>query len=66
MLLVVTRAKAEQILHEVDWPTLIFFTGLFIIIGVAEHAGMIELLSSAAIGITGGNPWLTFFMVTWL
>jgi Na+/H+ antiporter NhaD/arsenite permease-like protein len=66
VLLVVTRARPEQILHEVDWPTLIFFTGLFIIVGVAEHAGMIELLSSAAIGITGGNPWVTFFMVIWL
>jgi Na+/H+ antiporter NhaD/arsenite permease-like protein len=43
-----------------------FFTGLFIIVGAAEHAGTIELLSSAALSITGGNAWLTFIMIIWL
>lgn len=66
VLLVITRAKPEKVLHEVDWPTLLFFTGLFIIVGTAEHAGMIKLLSSTAISITGGNPWLTFIMIIWL
>jgi Na+/H+ antiporter NhaD/arsenite permease-like protein len=66
VLLVITRAKPEKVLHEVDWPTLIFFTGLFIIVGTAEYAGMIKLLSSTAIDITGGNPWLTFIMIIWL
>jgi Na+/H+ antiporter NhaD/arsenite permease-like protein len=66
ILLVITRAKPERVLHEVDWPTLLFFTGLFIIVGTAEHAGMIKLLSSTAISITGGNPWLTFITIIWL
>jgi Na+/H+ antiporter NhaD/arsenite permease-like protein len=39
----------EKVLHEVDWSTLIFFTGLFIIVGVAEQAGVITALSSVAI-----------------
>jgi Na+/H+ antiporter NhaD/arsenite permease-like protein len=43
-----------------------FFTGLFIVVGAAEHAGLINLLSSVAIGETGGNPWLTFVMIIWL
>src|SRR5918996_856486 len=66
VLLVITRVHPEKVLHDVDWTTLIFFTGLFIIVGTAEHAGLIELLSSAAIGITGANPWLTFIMIIWL
>jgi len=66
VLLAITRASPEKVFREVDWPTLIFFTGLFIIIGTAEHAGMIELLSSAAIAATGGNPWLAFLMIIWL
>ena len=48
ILLVITRVHVEKVLHEVDWSTLIFFTGLFIIIGVAQQAGMIKLLSFAA------------------
>jgi Na+/H+ antiporter NhaD/arsenite permease-like protein len=66
VLLVITRVHVEKVLHEVDWSTLIFFTGLFIIVGVAQQAGMIKLLSFAAIGITAGDPWLTFIMVIWL
>jgi Na+/H+ antiporter NhaD/arsenite permease-like protein len=66
VLLVLTRANPERVFHEVDWPTLIFFTGLFIIVGAAEHAGMIDILSNAAINITGGNPWLTFLVIIWL
>lgn len=66
VLLVITKVHPEKILHDVDWTTLIFFTGLFIIVGTAEHAGLIELLSSAAISITGANPWLTFIMIIWL
>jgi Na+/H+ antiporter NhaD/arsenite permease-like protein len=66
VLLVVTRASPERVFHEIDWPTLIFFAGLFIIVGIAEHAGMIDLLSSATISATGGNPWVTFVSIIWL
>ena len=66
VLLAITRASPERVFREVDWATLIFFTGLFIIVGTAEQVGMIELLSSAALGLTGGDPWLTFIMIIWL
>jgi Na+/H+ antiporter NhaD/arsenite permease-like protein len=66
VLLVITRSSPERVFHEVDWPTLLFFTGLFIIVGTAEHAGMIDILSKAAINITGGNPWITFLIIVWL
>ena len=66
VLLVITRANPEKVMHEVDWTTLIFFTGLFIIVGAAEHAGLIDALSSVALGATGGDPWLTFLMIIWL
>jgi Na+/H+ antiporter NhaD/arsenite permease-like protein len=66
VLLVITKIPFEKILHEVDWSTLLFFIGLFVIVGVAEHAGLITVLAKLAIGITGGNPWLTFVMIIWL
>jgi Na+/H+ antiporter NhaD/arsenite permease-like protein len=66
ILLVITRAHFEKILHEVDWSTLIFFTGLFIIVGIAQHVGLISVLSSIAINLTGGNFWNTYIMIIWL
>ena len=66
ILMLITRANPERVFHEVDWTTLIFFAGIFIIIGGAEEAGMIDILSKGALGITGGEPWSTFFVVIWL
>lgn len=65
-LLVATRAKPEKVFHDVDWSTLIFFAGLFVIIAGAERAGMIDLLAKTALGITGGDPIVTFFLIIWM
>jgi Na+/H+ antiporter NhaD/arsenite permease-like protein len=65
-LMLITKANPEKVFHEVDWTTLIFFAAIFIIIGGAEEAGMIDLLSNGALGITGGEPWTTFFVVIWV
>jgi Na+/H+ antiporter NhaD/arsenite permease-like protein len=65
-LMLITRANPERVFHEVDWTTLIFFAGIFIIIGGAEESGMIDILSKGALGITGGEPWTTLFVVIWL
>lgn len=56
----------DKILREVDWPTLFFFVGLFVLVGVAEDAGLINLLAGIAIDITGGDSWLTFIVTIWL
>jgi Na+/H+ antiporter NhaD/arsenite permease-like protein len=66
VLLVITRINVEKVLHEVDWSTLLFFAGLFIVIGIFAEAGGIEILSSTVIGITGGDPWSTFLSTIWL
>ncbi len=66
VLFIITKTQPEKILREVDWSTLIFFAGLFIIVGTAVQAGIINLLSSTAIDVTGGNPWFAFMMIIWL
>ncbi len=66
ILLIITRANVEKILQEVDWATLIFFAGLFVVVGVLEESGLVALLAKILIGITGGDPWLTFHSVIWI
>jgi Na+/H+ antiporter NhaD/arsenite permease-like protein len=66
ILLVVTRLNVEKVLHEVDWSTLLFFTGLFIVIGIVRQAGGIEILSSAVLNITHGDPWSALISTVWL
>ena len=66
VLLALTRASPEKVFREVDWPTLVFFAGLFVMVGAAEHAGLIDLLSQAALRLTGGDPWVTFIVIVWM
>ena len=66
ILMIVAKSRPEHVLRQVDWSTLIFFAGLFIIISGAVKAGAIDLLSSIVLQISGGNPWLLFFMIIWI
>lgn len=66
ILMIVAKSRPEHILRQVDWSTLIFFAGLFIIISGAVKAGAIDLLASIVLQISGGNPWLLFFMIIWI
>src|SRR5215210_4387405 len=66
ILLIITRAHVEKVLQEVDWATLIFFAGLFVVVGILEEVGLISLLAKVVLGITGGEPWTTFHAVIWL
>ena len=65
ILLIITRVKLEKIFQEVDWSTLIFFAGLFIIISGTERAGLIDIMSNATLNVTGGDSLTTFFMIIW-
>jgi len=66
ILMIIAKSRPEHILKQVDWSTLIFFAGLFIIISGAEKAGAIDLLSTTVLQISGGNPWILFFMIIWI
>lgn len=49
-----------------DWSTLLFFTALFIVIGIFSAAGGIRVLSDAVLNVTGGEPWPAFLSTIWL
>ncbi len=66
ILLIITRTHVEKVLQEVDWATLIFFTGLFVVVGILEEIGLISLLAKIVLGITGGEPWITFHAIIWM
>ena len=49
--------KSENVHHtsgEVEWVTIFFFVGLFVIIGGLEHAGALEILAAQVVGLTDG------------
>ncbi len=51
-LLLISGEDPHQVLVEVEWPTIFFFIGLFIIIGGTVKAGMISFMSQQMIALT--------------
>lgn len=57
--------KPEKILVEVEWNTIFFFVGLFIIIGGFEHAGGIEIMANWLLEVTKGSQQATSMIILW-
>ncbi|MDO4290175.1 MAG: ArsB/NhaD family transporter [Eggerthellaceae bacterium] len=63
LILLVSRRPIEQALLHVEWTTLVFFAGLFIIVGGLTETGVIEMLAQALIDVTDGNVFLTMLVL---
>lgn len=65
LLLLLDNKNPEKALHEVEWTTIFFFIGLFMIIGGLEQVGVISWAAKRLIELTGGNLAITMFSVLW-
>ncbi len=52
-IIIVSRTQPEEYLEDVEWPTLAFFMGLFIMVGALVHVGVIERLGEYAVEAFG-------------
>lgn len=65
LLLLISKLDPEEILAEIEWPTIFFFIALFVLVGALEKVGVIEFLARSTINLTGGNLKLTVMFVLW-
>ncbi len=63
LILLLSRAQIDHALAQVEWTTLMFFAGLFIIVGAMTATGVIDMLASWLVDITGGNVFLTMLVL---
>lgn len=57
--------KPNDILKDVEWNTIFFFIGLFIIIGGLEASGGIKLMAEWIIKVTQGSQAATSMIILW-
>ena len=57
--------KPTDILTDVEWSTIFFFIGLFVIIGGFEKAGGIEIMAKWLIDVTHGSQTLASMVILW-
>ncbi|MBP2705501.1 ArsB/NhaD family transporter [Microbispora sp. RL4-1S] len=60
-LVAVTKITTTRALSEVEWPTLVFFAGLFVMVGGLVETGVIDRLSHVAGDATAGRPEAAMF-----
>ena len=65
LLLLSKTHEPHHILAEVEWPTIFFFVGLFIIVGGVVKVGLVKWLSLQVLDITQGNLFATSMAVMW-
>ncbi len=65
-LFIISRTDVESTLEEVEWSTLLFFAGLFILVGVLEEKGVIEGIAHQVFMRLGDNPYIIVIMVIWV
>jgi Na+/H+ antiporter NhaD/arsenite permease-like protein len=66
LLLLLSRThEPHHVLAEIEWPTIFFFLGLFIIVGGVVKVGLIKRMSMQILELTGGDLFATSMIVMW-
>jgi Na+/H+ antiporter NhaD/arsenite permease-like protein len=66
ILLFISGIDSELVLIEVEWKTIFFFSGLFILVGGIEATGVISMMAEGVIAMTGGDLFLTAMAILWV
>jgi Na+/H+ antiporter NhaD/arsenite permease-like protein len=67
LLLAISRVDIVEMLEkEIEWPTLIFFIMLFIVVAGAEEAGLIQVIADWVKNISGGSLVVAILMILWV
>ena len=64
--MLVSGMSLETAIEEVEWSTLMFFVGLFILVGALEENGVIEWFAHNVFLNIGDNPYISILVVEWV
>ena len=65
LMLLVAADDVEDALERVDWSTIFFFVGLFVMVGGLEAQGIIREVSDFLGEVTGGSPTAEAMVILW-
>ncbi|WP_407313427.1 sodium:proton antiporter [Desulfosporosinus sp. SB140] len=63
LLMIWTREEPEDIFLAIEWPTLFFFTGLFILVGGLVEVGVLDRLAEWSMSLTKGDPLFSALLI---
>jgi Na+/H+ antiporter NhaD/arsenite permease-like protein len=59
------RKKARRIVRDYDFDTTLFLAGVFVLVGILESVGIIDLLKDFIVSTLGTNPFINFTFIVW-
>ena len=65
-MLVFGKQDAEEIILGVEWSTILFFIGLFVVVGGLQKSGVISSMAEVMISFVGDNQALGFIIILWV
>lgn len=66
LLLLTGERFLEEVLSKVEWPTIFFFVGLFVVVAGLVETGVISRLAREAVNLTGGDLAASANLILWL
>ena len=66
VMLLITTQKVEDVLAGLEWPTLFFFVGLFVMVGALEETGAIEEVANGIADVTAGDRTAELLGIAWV
>jgi Na+/H+ antiporter NhaD/arsenite permease-like protein len=65
VMLFTSRQPLERALSGIEWPTLFFFLGLFVMVGALEETGAIDEVAEGIADLTAGNRSAEILGIAW-
>ena len=68
VILLLNRSKVdpEEIISTIEWPTIVFFVGLFGVVGGLQQTGVIDMMAQFLLEVTKGNDTLMLLLILWV
>ena len=64
--LIAAGKSAWELLTKIDYKTVLFFIGLFVVVGGLEQTGILEVIAAFIGKISGGNMYLMIAIIIWV
>jgi Na+/H+ antiporter NhaD/arsenite permease-like protein len=65
LLLLLSRAEVHEAITEIEWTTLLFFLGLFILVEALIKVGLVQLAAGGVLDLTNGDLAATSLLLLW-
>jgi Na+/H+ antiporter NhaD/arsenite permease-like protein len=67
LIVLLTKTDIVEMLEkEIEWPSLVFFIMLFIVVGAAEQTGILQVIADWILGVCQGRLWVAVLIILWV